>query len=102
MNFVSKAMMACWILISSAAEAAKREFKNLLRNKYSMIEYKGLLTCFGWSLDAQEGYEFLRKALRDMGGDTELQMVRTEVLDVLSARPMPKPRFSTHVGAMWA
>ena len=48
-----------------------------MRNKYSMIEYKGLLTCFGGSLDAQEGYEFLRKALRDMGGDTELQMVRT-------------------------
>ena len=45
-----------------------------------MIEYKGLLTCFGGSLDVQEGYEFLREALRDRGA-TELQMVRAGRVD---------------------
>ena len=45
-----------------------------------MIEYKGLLTCFDGSLDVQEGYEFLREALRDMGA-TELQMVRAGRVD---------------------
>ena len=71
-----------------------------LSQKYSMMEYKGLSTCFSTSLNAQEASEFLRDALRDLG-DTELQMVRAGRVD-RTARTKASFLFPTRVGAMWA